>query len=227
MSQLNKLQWRYDTLSKLVNSSIDPLQPLPGEDVAVQMLQDKEAEIRRLTAAVESKHGLAAMLQYTAQPKTKRSGSRRKQGKAAGAPAEASGEANADVEDITLEGLVDSVCPDADGDSDSDGSEERDGRDGDFNDDDDADDDIEGYSGGSGDHQADIAYLSKQMDIKRELDQLAAVLKQKQDLCKLTEDGVKTYDEVKRKSEEEVKRNEDEIMKLTSEVRLSPHLARA
>ena len=65
------------------------------------------------------------------------------------------------------------------------------------------------------------------MDIKRELDQLAAVLKQKQDLCKLTEDGVKTYNEVKRKSEEEVKRNEDEIMKLTSEVRLSAHLARA
>jgi hypothetical protein len=73
--------------------------------------------------------------------------------------------------------------------------------------------------------QADLAYLSKQMDIKRELDQLASVLKHKQELCRVTEANgadAKTFEETKRRSEEEVKRSEEEITKLTGEVRALP-----
>ena len=69
--------------------------------------------------------------------------------------------------------------------------------------------------------QADLDYLARQMGIKRELDQLASVLRQKQELCRVTEANgadLKTFEETKRKSDEEVKRNEEEITKLTSEV---------
>jgi hypothetical protein len=63
-SQLNALHWRYETVSKLVDSgSSDAVTAaLAGEQQAMSVFAAKDAEIAALTAALEGKFGLEALM---------------------------------------------------------------------------------------------------------------------------------------------------------------------
>ena len=220
VSQLNKLQLRYELLSQVADPAVRGSEQLVQCEVsALAVLHEKEAEIQRLMAALQSQHGLEAAIQLSAASVGARKQKKHRKAVKVGSDVQvedasamqtseevAESTVPTDVIDITLEGLIDSVCPDGVVDDSDAGS--------------DSDDDSD--VGDGHDNEVDRQYLVKQMETKAQLDKLTGLLKAKQELCKLTEangiDG-KAYAEEKRKSDEEVRRNEDEVAKLTNEVR--------